>query len=80
MVPPLGRQKKGLPRHSSPKADPFMVSVQQSAMKNKNGLQPGARLRAGIVKIIADAANAVKLEESLAIFTKTEAIERIFAN
>ena len=23
----------GLPRHSSPKADPFMVSVQQSAMK-----------------------------------------------
>jgi hypothetical protein len=32
------------------------------------------------VKIIADAANAVKLEESLAIFTKTEAIERIFAN
>ena len=32
-MPPLGRQKRGLPRHSSPKADPFMVSVQQSAMK-----------------------------------------------
>ena len=57
-----------------------MVSVQQSAMKNKNGLQPGARLRAGIVKIIADAANAVKMEGSLAIFTKTEAIEQLFAN
>ncbi|MBO1290597.1 hypothetical protein [Faecalibacterium sp. Marseille-Q3530] len=48
--------------------------------KNEAGLRPGARLRAGIVKIIADAANAVKMEESLAIFTKTEAIEQLFAN
>ena len=57
-----------------------MVSVQKSAMKNENGLRPGARLRAGIVRIIADAAGAVKMEGSLAIFTKTEAIEQLFAN
>ena len=57
-----------------------MVSVQKSVMENENGLQPGARLRAGIVKIIADAVGAVKTGESFAISTKTEAIERLFAN
>ncbi|WP_423405806.1 hypothetical protein ACNQFG_01865 [Faecalibacterium prausnitzii] len=48
--------------------------------KMKPGFSPVPGFVPESVKNIADAANAVKMEGSLAISTKTEAIERIFAN
>ena len=61
----------------SPKADPFMVSVKKETVKM--GFGPCARLRAGIVKSIAEPPGSCQEQRSLAISTKTAEFEMIFA-